>query len=127
MNFLKRLFGRQTNDETPSLYQPESGPSQSESEPPSAGLFRMAVDDIFVISNRGIVLTGQVKYGTLQVGDPIEIRDSRTQVKTKVVSIEAFRKPLQTAKQGDQIGILLPADVPRVVLNKNMVVFKRGV
>jgi len=87
----------------------------------------MAVDDIFVISNRGIVLTGQVKAGTLQVGDPIEIRDSRIQVKTKVVSIESFHKKISTAKEGDQIGILLPKDVPREVLNKNMVVTRRGV
>lgn len=126
MNFIKRLFGRQTDDDSASLYQPEPIHSEPESDPSSAGLFRMDVDDIFVISNRGIVLTGQVKYGTLQVGDPIEIRDSRTQVKTKVVSIEAFRKPLQTAKQGDQIGILLPKDVPREVLNKNMTVTRRG-
>lgn len=126
MNFLKRLFGRQTDDEPASLYQPEPVRSEPEPDSSSAGLFRMDVDDIFNISNRGIVLTGQVKYGTLDVGDPIEIRDSTTQVKTKVVSIESFRKAVKTAKQGDNIGILLPRDVPREVLNKNMAVFKRG-
>jgi translation elongation factor EF-Tu-like GTPase len=124
MSFLKRLFGRQSDDENPSLYQPETAPSQPEASP---GLFRMDVDDIFVISNRGIVLTGKVKLGTLQVGDPIEIRDSHIQVKTKVVSIESFRKQIKMAKEGDQIGILLPKDVPREVLNKNMFVSKRGV
>jgi len=87
----------------------------------------MNIDDIFSISNRGIVLTGRVETGTLQVGDPIEIGDSATQVQTKVVSIESFHKQMTIAKEGDNIGILLPKDVPRAVLNKNMVVTRRGV
>ena len=118
MEFLKRLFRRQDDEPNASLY---SVPSAASSEP-----FRMPIDDIFVISDRGIVLTGRVKKGTLQKGDAIEIRNDNVQVQTQVVSIESFRKKVAIAKEGDNIGILLPKDVPRSVLVKGMVVIKQG-
>jgi elongation factor Tu len=129
MGFLKRLFGRGEEEENPSLYQPErpSYPSERPSFQPeqSSDPFRMTVDDIFNISNRGIVLTGRVESGTLQQGDRIMIANQTTTVETKAVSIESFRKALTTAKTGDNIGILLPGDVPKVVLSKGMIVTKR--
>lgn len=117
MRFLKRLLGRQ-DDEPASLY--------SIPNPVSSGPFKMTIDDIFVISNRGIVLTGRVKRGSLQKGDAIEIRNQTIQVQTEVVSIESFHKKVDIAKQGDNIGILLPKDVPRSVLFKDMIVIKQG-
>jgi translation elongation factor EF-Tu-like GTPase len=116
MSFLKRLFGRKDEELPDASDYLASRPS---------GPFRMSVDDIFVISNRGIVLTGQVEVGTLQKGDAIEIRNDNVQVYTQVVSIESFRKPLKVAKEGDLIGILLPADVPRAVLVEGMTVIKQ--
>ena len=116
MTFLKRLFGRKDEElPDPSLY---SASRQS-------GHFRMPIDDILVISDRGIVLTGRVKAGTLQAGDAIEIRNDKVQVYTKVVSIESFRKKVDIAKEGDNIGILLPQDVPRSVLKQGMIVNKQ--
>lgn len=126
MGFLKRLFGRKDEElPDPSLYiaPRRSQPSRPESSRP--GSFRMPIDDIFVISDRGIVLTGRVKAGTLQPGDAIEIRNDNVQVYTKAVSIESFRKKVDMAKEGDHIGILLPQDVPRSVLKQGMVVINR--
>jgi translation elongation factor EF-Tu-like GTPase len=122
MSFLKRLFGRKDEElPDPSLYIPPRRAKPSRDEPFRPGSFRMPIDDIFVISNRGIVLTGK----TLQTGDAIEIRNDNVQVYTQVVSIESFRKKRDVAKEGDHIGILLPRDVPRAVLKKGMVVINQ--
>lgn len=118
MSFLKRLFGRKDEElPDPSLYI-----ALRRAEPFQAGYFRMKIDDIFVISDRGIVLTGRVEAGTLQKGDAIEIRNDTVQVQTQVISIESFRKAVTVAKEGDTIGILLPQDVPRSVLKQGMIV-----
>ena len=118
MEFLKRLFGRKDEElPDPSLYV-----APRRSQPFRPGTFRMPIDDIFVISDRGIVLTGRVEAGTLETGDKIEIRNDKVQVYTKAVNIESFRKTITLAKEGDSIGILLPRDVPRSVLVKGMVV-----
>ena len=124
MSFLKRLFGRKDEElPDPSLYV---APRRKETEPFHAGSFRMPIEDIFVISNRGIVLTGRVEAGTLHKGDEIEIRNDKVQVQTQVVSMETFRKQIETANEGDHIGILLPGDVPRSVLVKGMIVINRA-
>ncbi|MCV7096067.1 EF-Tu/IF-2/RF-3 family GTPase [Mycobacterium kubicae] len=66
-------------------------------------MFRMRVDDVFVIRNRGAVATGRVEYGQLNVGDEVRINDGRT---VKVDAIEAFRKKLDTAREGEMVGLL---------------------
>lgn len=122
MGFLKRLFGRKDEE----LPDPAQYIAKRRAEPFQAGSFRMKIDDIFVISNRGIVLTGKVESGTLQTGDDIEIRNDKIQVQTQVVSIETFRKQINMAKEGDSIGILLPKDVPRSILMKGMIVINQA-
>jgi len=126
MGFLKRLFGRKDEElPDPSLYIAPRRAEPPRSELFRPGSFRMPIEDIFVISDRGIVLTGRVVAGTLQTGGAIEIRNDNVQVYTKAVSIESFRKKVDIAKEGDHIGILLPQDVPRSVLNKGMVVINQ--
>ncbi|HEX8991964.1 MAG TPA: EF-Tu/IF-2/RF-3 family GTPase [Anaerolineales bacterium] len=69
--------------------------------------FRMVVEDVFSIAKRGTVVTGRIEAGTLKVGDEILIRRKGSGMKTVVAGIEAFRKLLDQANQGDTVGILL--------------------
>lgn len=63
----------------------------------------MTVSDVFVIKRRGVVATGQVESGTLRVGDTVHINGSTT---ATVEAIEMFRKQLDEANVGDNIGVL---------------------
>lgn len=68
--------------------------------------FRMTVQDIFSIKGRGTVVTGRIESGTLGVGDEILIQGKSS--KTTVVNgIEMFRKIVDRARTGDNVGILL--------------------
>ena len=66
-------------------------------------MFRMTVEDIFFIRGRGLVATGRVEDGVLQVGDEVHIGDRGP---FRVDGIEAFRKILDQAQAGDNIGVL---------------------
>ena len=70
-------------------------------------LFHMVVEDVFSIAKRGTVVTGKIDTGTLKLGDAILIRGKGSEKKATVGGIEAFRKTLQQANQGDTIGVLL--------------------
>jgi len=70
--------------------------------------FLMPVEDVFSISGRGTVATGRVERGTLRPGDEVEIIGfSYEPIKTVCTSIEMFRKTLDQALPGDNIGVLL--------------------
>ena len=73
------------------------------------GDFLLTVQDVFTITGRGTVVTGQVERGSIKVGDSVKIKDSVTgEIKISVVSgIEMFRKLLNAANAGDNVGILL--------------------
>ena len=70
--------------------------------------FLMPVEDVFTITGRGTVATGRVERGTLKLNDEVELigikEDSR---KTVVTGIEMFRKLLDYAEAGDNVGLLL--------------------
>ena len=70
--------------------------------------FLMPVEDVFTITGRGTVATGRVETGVLHVGDEVEIVGlSDEKKKTVVTGIEMFRKLLDEAQAGDNIGALL--------------------
>ncbi|MFW6238864.1 MAG: elongation factor Tu [Halanaerobiales bacterium] len=69
--------------------------------------FLMPVEDIFSIKGRGTVATGRVERGTLHTGDEIEIVGIRETQETVITGIEMFRKMLDEAVAGDNIGALL--------------------
>ncbi len=69
--------------------------------------FLMAVEDVFNIAGRGTVATGRVESGVLNRNDEIEIVGIRDTQKTVVTDIEMFRKILDSAEAGDNVGILL--------------------
>ena len=69
--------------------------------------FLMPVEDVFSITGRGTVATGRVERGTIKVGDDVEIVGLRDTVKTVVTGAEMFRKILDQAEAGDNVGLLL--------------------
>ena len=69
--------------------------------------FLMPVEDIFSITGRGTVATGRVEQGQLKVGDEVEIVGIKDTATTTVTGVEMFRKLLDYAEAGDNIGALL--------------------
>lgn len=70
--------------------------------------FLMPVEDVFTITGRGTVATGRVERGIVKVGDPVEIIGLAEETKTSTVTgVEMFRKLLDQAQAGDNIGALL--------------------
>ena len=68
----------------------------------------MPVEDVFTITGRGTVATGRVERGTVKVGDTVEIVGLQDKPKSTVVTgVEMFRKTLDFAEAGDNIGALL--------------------
>ena len=88
--------------------------------------FLMPVEDVFTITGRGTVATGRVERGTLHLNDALEILGIKEEVKTTVVTgIEMFRKSLDEALAGDNIGALLRG-VNRDEIEKGQVLAKPG-
>ena len=87
--------------------------------------FLMAVEDVFTISGRGTVATGRVERGTLNANDPVEIVGIKETQKTVVTSIEMFRKILDYAEAGDNIGALLRG-INRDQIERGQVLAKPG-
>jgi elongation factor Tu len=69
--------------------------------------FLMPVEDVFTITGRGTVATGRVERGTIKVGEAVEIVGIRETKKTVVTGVEMFRKILDLAQAGDNVGCLL--------------------
>ena len=70
--------------------------------------FLMPVEDVFTITGRGTVATGRVERGTVKVGDEVQIIGLQEEIKKTVVTgVEMFRKILDQAEAGDNIGVLL--------------------
>ncbi|MBE6082734.1 MAG: elongation factor Tu [Tissierellaceae bacterium] len=86
--------------------------------------FLMPVEDIFSITGRGTVATGRVERGVLKVGDNVEIVGLSTEPRTVVVTgLEMFRKILDEAQAGDNIGALLRG-VQRAEIERGQVLAK---
>jgi translation elongation factor EF-Tu-like GTPase len=86
------------------------------------GGFRMPVQDVFSIQGRGTVVTGQIEAGTVRVGMPVNVvRDGGLAFTTKVTGVEMFRKVLDSATAGDNVGLLL-AHLTREQLHQGDVV-----
>ena len=70
--------------------------------------FLMPVEDVFTITGRGTVATGRVERGTVKISDPVEIVGLEPKSKSTVVTgVEMFRKVLDQAEAGDNVGVLL--------------------
>ena len=88
--------------------------------------FLMPIEDVFTITGRGTVVTGRVERGTLKVGDEVEIVGlAPEKKKTVVTDVEMFRKLLDSAVAGDNIGALLRG-IDRDEVERGMVISKPG-
>jgi len=88
--------------------------------------FLMPIEDVFTITGRGTVTTGRVERGQVKVGDEVEIVGMREETrKTVCTGVEMFRKLLDFAQAGDNIGTLLRG-VDRKEVERGMVLAKPG-
>ena len=74
----------------------------------------MTVEEVFAIRNRGVVATGRVESGTVRVGDTVHINDGPG---ITVTAIEKFRKQLDEASAGENVGLLMKG-IKREDLNR---------
>ena len=96
-------------------------PTRDEDKP-----FLLPVEDVFTISGRGTVATGRVERGIAKVGDPAEIVGLIEKPRTTVITgLEMFRKSLDEAYAGDNVGALLRG-VDRTDIERGQVVAKPG-
>ncbi|MGH3737393.1 MAG: elongation factor Tu [Micromonosporaceae bacterium] len=88
--------------------------------------FLMPVEDVFTISGRGTVITGRVERGVLKPMEEVEIVGIKEKsMKTTVTSVEMFRKVLDDARAGENVGLLLRG-TKREEVERGMVVVKPG-
>ncbi|NLH78201.1 MAG: elongation factor Tu [Acidobacteria bacterium] len=85
--------------------------------------FLLPVEDVFTITGRGTVATGRVERGTMRVGDEAEIVGIKPTLKTVVTGLEMFRKQLEFAQAGDNVGALLRG-VSRDQIERGQVIAK---
>ena len=85
-------------------------------------MFRMVVEGVFVIRNRGVVVTGRVEAGTLRVGDTVHINGGPG---VTVDAIEKFRKQLDEACAGENVGVLFKG-IDKTDINQGDVVTSSG-
>lgn len=86
--------------------------------------FQMVIEDVFTITGRGTVVTGKVSLGEVKTGDIIQIKkQDGTYMETEVAGIEMFRKMLDVAVEGDNVGILLK-DIERTEVARGDILVK---
>jgi len=95
-------------------------------ERPTDKPFLMPVEDVFTITGRGTVATGRIERGAAHVGDPVEIVGMKDEKKSTVITgLEMFRKTLDEALAGDNVGALLRG-VDRKEIERGQVLAKPG-
>ena len=87
--------------------------------------FLLPVEDVFTITGRGTVATGRVERGKLNEGDEVEIVGLKDTKKTIITGIEMFRKLLDYAEAGDNVGLLLRG-IDRTQIERGQVICKPG-
>jgi elongation factor Tu len=71
--------------------------------------FLMAVEGVFMATGRGTVLTGKIETGAVKIGDFLEVIGGRENINTSCMGLEMFRKTMEIAGAGDNVGILVKA------------------
>ena len=125
---LKALEGDDSEIGTPSILKLMDAVDEYIPTPqrPTDQPFLMPVEDVFTITGRGTVATGRVERGELKVGDNVEIVGLADKPKDTVVTgVEMFRKILDSAEAGDNIGALLRG-VDRKEIERGQVLAKPG-
>ena len=90
------------------LLEQADAASPAASHAAGTGPFRLAVADVFTIQGRCTVVTGQVEFGSIRVGQEVRILRAGTVLGTTTITgVEMFRKVLESATAGDSVGLLL--------------------
>jgi elongation factor Tu len=71
--------------------------------------FLMAIEGIFMATGRGTVLTGKIETGIVKIGDALEVVGGRENISTSCMGLEMFKKSLDIAEVGDNVGVLVKA------------------
>ena len=87
--------------------------------------FLMPVEDVFTITGRGTVATGRVERGTVRMNDTVEIVGMGAKKQTVITGVEMFRKLLDEARAGDNVGLLLRG-IQRNEIERGQVLCKPG-
>jgi len=86
----------------------------------------MPIEDVFVISGYGTVVTGTVERGKIKVGDYVDIVGGmKPPIKTRVLALERSRRVVEKAKTGENVGCLLKG-VKREMIERGQVLVKSG-
>ncbi len=87
--------------------------------------FLLAIEDVMTISGRGTVVTGRVERGSAKLGEDVEIVGIRPTIKSVITGLESFRKILDVAEAGDNVGVLLRG-INRDQVERGQVLAKPG-
>ena len=87
--------------------------------------FLMPVEDVFSIKGRGTVVTGRAERGKIKVNDPVEIVGIRDTKSSVVTGVEMFRKSMDEAQAGDNVGLLLRG-IEKTDVERGQVIAKPG-
>ncbi|PQP79643.1 elongation factor Tu [Candidatus Phytoplasma phoenicium] len=87
--------------------------------------FLMPIEDVFTITGRGTVTTGRVERGVIKVGEEVEIVGLKETQKAIITGLEMFRKSLDSAQAGDNVGVLLRG-ISRDNVERGQVLVKAG-
>ncbi len=87
--------------------------------------FLMPIEDVFTIQGRGTVVTGRVERGVLKVNEEVELVGLKPTTKTVVTGVEMFRKSLDEARAGDNVGLLLRG-IEKSDVERGQVIAKPG-
>ncbi|MBR1750465.1 MAG: hypothetical protein IJ740_06200 [Ruminococcus sp.] len=110
MSFIKKLFGLPDENDFDSRYKVTMGaelPKNEEYMTPDEGNFMFTVEDIFTVKDAGAVVTGVIESGTINRGEKITLNGQKTRAEYQVGGIESFRKLVDSASMGDNVGLLL--------------------
>jgi elongation factor Tu len=95
-------FGRQSIQKLLDALDSSPSPQRAMDKP-----FLLPIEDVFAITGRGTVVTGRIEQGTVKIGDEVEVVGGKKLPKTTVTGIEMFKKSMDYAQAGDNVGVLL--------------------
>ena len=95
-------------------------------EEDGSGAFNIRVDDVFEINGKGVVVTGKVRGDSISKGDNVTFKSADEEIKIcTVLDIEQFRKKMNTANVGDNVGLLL-SDIKKDDISSGVIISKSG-
>ena len=89
------------------IFKKNSTPQSSSKTKKKSNPFLMEIDDVFYITGKGTIVTGKIKRGYIEVGDEVSLKGKNISETAIVIGIEKFRRTLDKASVGENVGINL--------------------